>query len=99
MPPSRLRRLPVFDEVPEARLLALEPRQEERAYRPNQTVYAAGEPCDGLYAVLKGAVILRAERLPEHVQGEDRRRHVRPLLPQRDRMHLPEREPGSRPRV
>ena len=61
MPPSRLRRLPVFDEVPEARLLALEPRLEERAYRSNQTVYAAGEPCDGLYAVLKGGVILRAE--------------------------------------
>jgi len=62
MPPSRLRRLPVFDEVPEARLLALEPRLEERAYRPNQTVYAAGEPCDGLYAILKGSVTLRAER-------------------------------------
>lgn len=59
---SRLRRLPVFDEVPEERLLALEPWLEERAYRPNQTVYAAGEPCDGLYAVQKGSVILRSER-------------------------------------
>lgn len=58
---SRLRRLPVFDEVPEARLLNLEPWLEERAYRPNETVYAAGQPCDGLYAILKGAAILRAE--------------------------------------
>ena len=61
MPTLRLRRLPVFDDVPEAWLLALEPWLEERAYRPNETVYAAGEPCDGLYAVLKGGVILRAE--------------------------------------
>lgn len=59
---SRLRRLAVFDEVSESRLLALEPWLEERAYRPNQTVYAAGEPCDGLYAILKGSAILRAER-------------------------------------
>ena len=73
MLPSRLRRLPVFDEVPEARLLALEPWLEERVYRPNQTVYAAGEPCDGLYAILKGAVSLRAERPGQPVgQGLNR---------------------------
>jgi CRP-like cAMP-binding protein len=59
---SRLRRLPVFGEVSETRLLALEPWLQERTYRPNETVYSAGEACDGLHAILKGAAILRAER-------------------------------------
>lgn len=59
---SRLRPLPLFAEVPDARLLALEPRLEERELRANQRVYVVGDPCDGLYAILKGAVVLRRER-------------------------------------
>jgi len=57
----RLRRFASFDEVSEARLLALEPWLEERELRSNQTVFAVGDPCDGLYAVIRGAVNLRSE--------------------------------------
>lgn len=59
---SRLRRFALFDEVSEARLLALEPSLRERELRSNQTAFAVGDPCDGLYAVIGGAVNLRAER-------------------------------------
>lgn len=59
---SRLRRFALFEEVSEARLLVLEPWLEERELRSNQTAFAVGDPCDGVYAVIRGAVILRSER-------------------------------------
>lgn len=59
---SRLSRFALFEQVSEARLLALEPWLQERELRPNQTAYVVGDPCDGLYAVIRGAVNLRAER-------------------------------------
>ena len=59
---SRLRRFALFEQVSEARLLALEPWLQERELRPNQTAYVVGDPCGGLYAVIRGAVNLRSER-------------------------------------
>jgi CRP-like cAMP-binding protein len=67
MQKPRLRRLPVFENVSEVRLHRLESHLEERDYRSNEAVYRAGAPCDGMYAVLRGAVVLRAENPGEPV--------------------------------
>ena len=62
MAEARLRQVQVFAGVDEARLLALEPHLAERICRPNEAVYRVGDPWDGLYAVVHGAVVLRTER-------------------------------------
>jgi CRP-like cAMP-binding protein len=67
MPTSRLSRLPVFQTLDESRLLRLEPWLEELDFGANQPVYRIGEAWDGLYAIRRGAVALRAERPGEAV--------------------------------
>lgn len=62
MAEARLRRVSIFEGVEEARLLALEPHLDERTCRSNEAVYRVGDPWDGLYAVVRGAVVLRTER-------------------------------------
>jgi CRP-like cAMP-binding protein len=68
MPESRLARLPIFEGVPKEKLLLAEAAAEERSYHPNEVIYRTGDPCDGLYLVLRGAVLFRAERVGQPVE-------------------------------
>jgi CRP-like cAMP-binding protein/uncharacterized protein (DUF4415 family) len=61
MPERRLRGLPVFEGVGDERLARLEAHLAERSLRANEVVYRNGDPCDGLYGILRGAVLLRTE--------------------------------------
>jgi CRP-like cAMP-binding protein len=61
----RLRGLAAFEGVGEERLARLEACLRERICRPNEVVYRNGDPCDGLYLIASGAILLRTE-----VRGE-----------------------------
>jgi CRP-like cAMP-binding protein len=61
MPELRLRGLPVFEGVGEERLARLEAHLVERTCRANEVVYRNGDPCDGLYIVVQGGILLRTE--------------------------------------
>jgi CRP-like cAMP-binding protein len=63
----RLKRLPVFEEVDDSVLVALEPEARERFYPASEVVYRTGGRADGLYAVLEGSVVVRTERRGEPV--------------------------------
>jgi len=56
-----LRGLPAFAGVDENRLDRLATHLRERTCRPNEVVYRNGDPCDGLYIVAGGAILLRTE--------------------------------------
>jgi CRP-like cAMP-binding protein len=56
-----LRGLPAFAGVDEDRLARLAAHLRERTCRPNEVVYRNGDPCDGLYIVVTGAILLRTE--------------------------------------
>ena len=68
MPESRLARLPIFEGIPKEKLLLAEAATEERSCHPNEIIYRTGDPCDGLYLVLRGAVLFRAERVGQPVE-------------------------------
>ena len=61
MPELHLRGVPVFEGVEDARLLRLEAHLSERTCRANEVVYRIGDPCDGLYIVVQGGILLRTE--------------------------------------
>jgi CRP-like cAMP-binding protein len=61
MPEPSLRGLPVFAGVEEERLDRLAAHLRERTCRANEVVYRNGDPCDGLYIVVHGAILLRTE--------------------------------------
>jgi len=61
MPELRLRGLPAFEGVADERLARLEAHLAERSLRPNEVVYRNGDVCDGLYGVVRGAILLRTE--------------------------------------
>lgn len=53
--------LPVFAGVEKDRLARLAAGLEEEVYQPNEVIYRTGDPCDGLYVVTAGGVLLRNE--------------------------------------
>lgn len=57
----RLKRLSLFKNVDEKVLSSLERHVQERLYPSNEVVYRTGAPSDGLYAVVKGGVLVRTE--------------------------------------
>lgn len=59
--------LPVFAGVSKDRLHLLASRAELETYHANQVIYRTGEPCDGLYVVSDGGVLLRNETPGEPV--------------------------------
>jgi CRP-like cAMP-binding protein len=61
MPEPSLRGLTVFEGVGDERLARLAAHLRERSYRPNEVVYRNGDPCDGLYIIAQGAILLRTE--------------------------------------
>jgi CRP-like cAMP-binding protein len=68
MPADRLASLPVFAGVETEKLRRLEAAAEERGCHPNEIVYRTGDPCDGLYVIVRGAVLFRAERVGQPVE-------------------------------
>ena len=60
-----LRGLPAFEGVGEERLARLAARLRAKSCRANEVVYRNGDPCDGLYLIASGAILLRTE-----VRGE-----------------------------
>ncbi|HKV09600.1 MAG TPA: cyclic nucleotide-binding domain-containing protein [Thermoanaerobaculia bacterium] len=53
--------LPVFAGVSKDRLHLLASRAEPETCHAHQVIYRTGEPCDGLYVVAEGGVLLRNE--------------------------------------
>lgn len=53
--------LPVFAGIGRDRLVRLASGLESETYPPNEVIYRTGDPCDGLYVVTGGGVLLRNE--------------------------------------
>lgn len=51
----------MFQALGEERLASLERGLEEKHLGPNEIVFRQGDPCDGLYVVAKGGVVIRSE--------------------------------------
>jgi len=51
----------MFRELGQDRLARLERHLEEKHLGSNEVVFRQGDPCDGLYVVARGGVVLRAE--------------------------------------
>jgi len=49
--------------------------KSERRYRPNEVIFAAGDPSDGLFVVVEGAVVIRSETVGKPIE------RVRDLAP------------------
>src|SRR4028119_2402167 len=61
MPESRLAGVAMFQTLGEERLTSLERGLEEKHLGPNQIIFRQGDPCDGLYVVAQGGVVIRSE--------------------------------------
>ena len=61
MSEARLSEVPMFRGLGQERLAHLERHLEERRLGSNEVVFRQGDPCDGLYVLARGAVVLRAE--------------------------------------
>jgi CRP-like cAMP-binding protein len=58
----RLQQISIFENVDAAVLGALEPHVKERSYRPSEVVYRTAAWADGLYAIVKGSILVRTEK-------------------------------------
>ncbi|HEX3526422.1 MAG TPA: cyclic nucleotide-binding domain-containing protein [Thermoanaerobaculia bacterium] len=77
MPEANLERLAVFQGLGAERLARLESCLEERQLGPNEVIFLRDDPCDGLYLVVQGGVVIRSEipgqpleRLRDVIPGE-----------------------------
>ena len=61
MSEARLSGVPMLQGLGQERLDHLERHLEERRLGSNEVVFRQGDPCDGLYVLARGAVVLRAE--------------------------------------
>src|SRR6185436_18633232 len=61
MSDTRLGGVPMFRGLGQERLARLERHLEEKHLGSNEVVFRQGDPCDGLYVVARGGVVLRAE--------------------------------------
>lgn len=58
---SCLKRFSVFQDLDEGRLARLQAFLEEKRFGPNEAVFRRDDPCDGLYIVELGGVVIRSE--------------------------------------
>jgi CRP-like cAMP-binding protein len=65
---SRLKGLAVFQDVGDEDLARLEECLEEKRLGPNEVVFRRDDPCDGLYIVAQGGVVIRSEVPGEPVE-------------------------------
>jgi hypothetical protein len=75
MSETRLAEVPMFRGLGQERLALLEHHLEERRLGSNEVVFRRGDPCDGLYVVARGGVVIRSETPGSPVE---RIRDVRP---------------------
>ncbi|HXU46640.1 MAG TPA: cyclic nucleotide-binding domain-containing protein [Thermoanaerobaculia bacterium] len=68
MPGGPLEAHPLFDGLPGEGLAPLAASAQEVALEPNQTLFRKGDPCDGIYLVLSGAVVIRREAVGEPIE-------------------------------
>jgi CRP/FNR family transcriptional regulator, cyclic AMP receptor protein len=77
MPEAKLERLAIFQGLGAEQLARLESCLEERRFASHEVVFLRNDPCDGLYLVVQGGVVIRSEvpgqpleRLRDIVTGE-----------------------------
>lgn len=77
MPVATLESFSIFQGLDAGRLARLESCLEERRFSPHEAVFLRDDPCDGLYLVIQGGVVIRSEvsgqpleRLRDVVPGE-----------------------------
>jgi|SRR6185369_4979255 len=77
MPEANLEKLSIFQGVGAEHLTRLESCMEERRFAAQEVVFLRDDPCDGLYLVVQGAIVIRSEipgqpveRLRDVVSGE-----------------------------
>jgi CRP-like cAMP-binding protein len=68
MTDSHLKRVAVFEGLPDEWLAELEATGEERSFDPNTIVFRKDEECDGLYVVVKGGVVVRNEVIGQPIE-------------------------------
>lgn len=61
MSETRLAGVPMFRGLGQERLARLEHHLEEKRLGTNEVVFRQGDPCDGLYVVARGGVVIRSE--------------------------------------
>ncbi len=66
--PDFLRGLPIFEKVPDEWLAQLAASVEEKSLGPNSIVFRKDDPCDGLYVVSRGGVVVRNEVVGQPIE-------------------------------
>jgi CRP-like cAMP-binding protein len=65
-----LEKMEVFNDLNDKQLAAVRPCCEEVAFQRGEKIFGAGEDPDGLWAVLEGNVVLRAETIDMKITGD-----------------------------
>jgi CRP-like cAMP-binding protein len=68
MPETFLKRLPFFGGVAEEWLSQLASSAEEKSFGPNSIVFRKDDPCDGLYVIAQGGVVVRNEVVGQPIE-------------------------------
>jgi len=65
---SHLKKVTVFEGLPDEWLAELEAKAEEKKFEPNTIVFRKDEECDGLYVVVRGGVVVRNEVIGQPIE-------------------------------
>lgn len=68
MTESHLKRVRLFEGLPDDWLAELEASAEEKSFEPNTIVFRKDEECDGLYVVSRGGVVVRNEVIGQPIE-------------------------------
>ena len=68
MPESLFKRVAVFEGLPEEWVAELSAASEERRFDGNSVVFRKDDPCDGLYVVSRGGVVVRNEVVGQPIE-------------------------------
>jgi CRP-like cAMP-binding protein len=68
MTDSHLKRVTLFEGLPDDWLAELEANAEEKRFEPNTIVFRKDEECDGLYVVSQGGVVVRNEVIGQPIE-------------------------------
>lgn len=68
MTESHLKRVRLFEGLPDEWLAELEASVEEKRFEPNTIVFRKDEECDGLYVVSRGGVVVRNEVIGQPIE-------------------------------
>jgi CRP-like cAMP-binding protein len=68
MPVRFFKRLAVFEGIAEEWLVQLASSAEERSFGPNSIVFRKDDPCDGLYVISRGGVVVRNEVVGQPIE-------------------------------